>query len=459
MRPRALILASALVGGLTTLLVTVFPFVDLAYRSPSLHVVLETATTLSALITAYLVYGRFRQSGQARDLALVAALVILALKNLLFAATFSTLGIGATAAWASIAGAFVGACVYACAAFGPERRVSDRRQATTTALLASVLSLSAITLAVILLSSKLPSVGIPPALGPEAAGHPRIVGHPVMLIAQLVTMVCFFAAALGFARRGERTNDELMGWLAAGSVLGAFARLNYFLFPSLYSEWFFTGDLLRIGSYFVFLIGASREISRYWHSVADAAVLDERRRVARDLHDGVAQELAFITTQARSLAAAGGSHALTQLATAAERALDDSRRAIAALTRPVDEPLGLALAQAAEEVAGRAGARVRLELAEGIHVDPPTREALLRIAREAVANAARHGRADVVTLELSNGDGLRLRIADDGTGFDPAAGGRGFGIVGMRERVQALGGSFTLASKPGSGTEVEVVLP
>src|SRR5205814_10264602 len=82
MRPRVLIAGAAVVGAVTTLLVTVFPFIDLAYRSPSLHVVLETATTLTALFTAYLVYGRFRQSSQARDLALVGALVLLALKNL-----------------------------------------------------------------------------------------------------------------------------------------------------------------------------------------------------------------------------------------------------------------------------------------------------------------------------------------------------------------------------------------
>ena len=93
---------------------------------------------------------------------------------------------------------------------------------------------------------------------------------------------------------------------------------------------------------------------------------------------------------------------------------------------------------------------------------PEVREALVRIAREAVTNAARHGDAGLVRVELENGAGIKLRIVDDGRGFDAAAATRqtrrgGFGLVSMSERARAVGGVLHVASKRGAGTTVEVV--
>jgi signal transduction histidine kinase len=95
------------------------------------------------------------------------------------------------------------------------------------------------------------------------------------------------------------------------------------------------------------------------------------------------------------------------------------------------------------------------------------REALVRIAREAVTNAARHGHAGLVRVELDNGNGngtgVRLRIADDGSGFDVTTPRQtsdgGFGLVSMSERAQAIGAAFHVDSRRGAGTTVEVRLP
>jgi signal transduction histidine kinase len=246
---------------------------------------------------------------------------------------------------------------------------------------------------------------------------------------------------------------------AVGAVLAAFGRFNYFLYPSLYAEWVYTGDVFRLLFYIVVLIGAAREIASYWKRLAQTAILDERRRIARDLHDGLAQEITLISRNAAMLEAQ--SKVAERIRSAADRAIVESRRAIATLAASGDAPLELALPRAAQEVADALGARLELVVARGVRVDHDRQEALLRIAREAIANAVRHGQAQEVHLELRrSGDRISLRVVDDGHGFElPVPGERdGFGLVSMRERAQALGGEVRIETTPGRGTAVEVVL-
>ena len=90
------------------------------------------------------------------------------------------------------------------------------------------------------------------------------------------------------------------------------------------------------------------------------------------------------------------------------------------------------------------------------------REAVLRIAREATCNAARHGRASHVLVTLQAGDPLRLTVTDDGIGFDAEAAlrdGHGFGLESMRERARTVGGTLSIWSGPGEGTEISATLP
>jgi signal transduction histidine kinase len=463
LRLRYLTLATAALAALATLLVSVLPAVHLAYRSPSGHAAIETAAALIALLVAYLLLGRFLRTGQMRDLILVGALAILGFTNLLFSSIplATTTGISRFSTWAPVAGRLLGAFLFAVAAFAPPRIFRRPREVVLPALLACTGALAILAIVFAFLAPHLP-LGINPALSPDAPDRPRVVGDPGVLTVQIVTMVLYAFAAVGFVRTRERTGDHLLDWFAVASVLGAFSHLNYFLFPSLYSDWVYMGDFFRLAFYLVLLFGAGREIAAYQRRMTDAAALEERRRLARELHDGLAQELAFISTQSRWLARGPGDQTrLEQLAQAAARALDESRSAIAALTRPLDEPLEVALAQAAEEVANRVGVQVRLDLEAGVQVPPDTRAALIRIVREAVTNTARHGKASEVTVCLvSNGD-LQLRISDNGVGFDSAEqrDGWGFGLVSMRERAQAIGAQLEVRSRMGEGTEVEVVIP
>ena len=235
-----------------------------------------------------------------------------------------------------------------------------------------------------------------------------------------------------------------MTWLAVAAVFGAFARLNYFLYPSAYTDWVYFGDFFRLAFYVAILFAAVQEIRSYWEKVSQTAVLEERRRIARDLHDGLAQELAFIGRNLRSLD--GDDPTVARVSASAARALSESRLAIAALTKPLDEPLEVALAQAARDTANREGTNIDLVLAPGIELDYRRRDALIRIACEAISNAARHGGASLVRVELENGRQVHLHVSDDGCGFDPDAvtlgGADAFGLTSMRERAHAFGGAF-----------------
>ena len=87
-------------------------------------------------------------------------------------------------------------------------------------------------------------------------------------------------------------------------------------------------------------------------------------------------------------------------------------------------------------------------------LDAPAKEEVLRIVREAVTNAARHGKARRVGIVLTAMDGQSLTIRDDGEGFDPASTNGGFGLLSMRERARAIGGELSVDSRPGEGTTV-----
>lgn len=209
------------------------------------------------------------------------------------------------------------------------------------------------------------------------------------------------------------------------------------------------------------LVGAAREIERYWEERARAAVLEERRRLARDLHDGVAQELAFIWRQTRRLAPGENGPVVAALSGSAERALQESRRAVAALRGAPVQSLAAAMADELDNVAARVGTRVVVDIDDAVLLPAETREQLLRIACEAVANAGRHGRAELVRVDVFGGDNPRLLVVDNGTGFDPSTPPRRatFGLVTMQERARSLGARLFVTSRPGDGTRVELVLP
>jgi signal transduction histidine kinase len=199
---------------------------------------------------------------------------------------------------------------------------------------------------------------------------------------------------------------------------------------------------------------------------------DERKRIARELHDETSQTLAALGMGVdAALATATGAATLQRLSDLRRlvtRMYDGLRRLIVHLRPSVLDDLGLAagIQWLANELTAQ-GVAVRCELA-GLErrLPPEVETAVFRAVQEALANVARHANADSVLIQGACEDGwLRIEVEDDGVGFDPAraAGGveslRGVGLLGMRERIEILGGSLTLESAPGAGTRILMMVP
>lgn len=449
------IVGLALCLGAATLAVVLLSPVRFAYPASSSRIALETGIALTALLSTYILLGRFGPGLRVDRLYLGAALVTLAATNLLLA-TAHIVEPGSIPPVLLHTGALSGGLLLVLAAFTP---CGGRASPAGTA--PRVIATLALVLAASYVVARLGLSGAEqtPDMANLDGGQPFLERRTGVLLMHLTGAALFGLAALGFARRAKRTGEELLLWLAAGAVLIAFARLAYLLFPGP-TDWVHVGDILRALFCAAVLFGAARWVLGYWRGLAATAVADERRRIARELHDGVAQELALIRRRA-SLATRGQAAAAYGITAAAERAQDEARRAIDVLSRPRDESLDRALAREAQQVSAGTGVAVSLDLPRGVEVQPDVRENLVRIAREAMANAARHGEAATIRVELDPGRPLRMRVVDDGVGFEPAGGARrgALGLVSMRERAAAIGADLTLRSRPGTGTEVRVRLP
>jgi two-component system, NarL family, sensor kinase len=194
----------------------------------------------------------------------------------------------------------------------------------------------------------------------------------------------------------------------------------------------------------------------------------ERRRLAGDIHDGISQRIVslFFHLSAAADAIPGNpAVAAEQVARAQElaaAALDEARSAIAGLRPPVLDDLGLA-ASLDSLAHSFPTLDVRVEAAE-LRMAEHAETAVYRTAQEALQNVVKHADAQSVRVRLlRHRDRVVLEVADDGTGFDTTAssgpGSTGFGLDGMRERAELLGGRLDLAATPGRGTTVRLTIP
>jgi signal transduction histidine kinase len=459
---RTAVLAAAGVSGAVTLTAALLPQKHFASQPPLLHVALETAASLIVLLADFLVFARLLRHGRLNDLVLSCALTVFALTNLfllMMPALVESLA-GDLTVPALQTARVLGAVLFAVASFAPHRRV--RRPGLVLAAWvvgASAAALLTAALVSVVTGHLVHHFGVTPEL--NSLAWPRLDNSLAPLKLQLAMAVLYGIAAYGFFQHSQRLCDEFLGWFASAAILAAFSHLNYFLRPSPYFQGVYVGDVFRLCSYAILLLGLMREIWSYWKGLSERAVVDERQRIARDLHDGLAQELACLVRNLDSLddeSREERAGTIARLRDAIERAQLESHRAISVRASPHIEPVEVALAEAATSVADRFHLGLELDLVPGVKLSAAREDALTRIACEAVTNAGRHSGAGQVNLKLErDGSHLRLRVSDQGCGFDTSV-VSGFGLVSMGERARAVGGELQISSVPGGGSVVEVVL-
>ena len=445
--------AAVFISAVTTVGLFAYPQLRFAVSGPQLRGAYEMAASVIASFVAILAVARLSRRRGLPDLTLAGGLIVSAAANLLFALSPGALGLpdDATVTWLVILGRLAGSVLFGAAAFVPGR--SLRHPGRTPALLGAGLS-------VILLGAWVLARSLPPLVVVAPGARPAHVVHTTALFSvELVAAVVNALAAAGYLRRTRRTGDDFLGWLALAAVLSAAAHANYAVDPALYGDAIAAGDVFRTACYLVLFTASVWEIRSYWMELSELRVARERRRIARDLHDGLAQELTYLTRHLESLEGAVLTGQLDRLRAATERAQLESRLAVTRLTAATAAPVGEALAHAVGEAAKRFGLDLELDLDPGLRVSPARTDTLVRIACEAIVNAARHSGAGLVAVTLAqDGAQIRMAVSDQGRGFDPATVHPGFGLISMRERAEAIGADLVVTSAAGWGSRIEVVL-
>lgn len=461
-RQRVAIVGAVALG--VTAAIALVPALRFAYVSPTTRVAMEASQAVIAGMVAVLVHGRVRRLGARSDQLLVLALGIAAAGNL-FTVVLRAAGeerdtLSRFGSWASLSLTLLSAVAYALAAHLPERSLPAPQRAPSRPIGAVVLVTAAVLVLMLPLSEVLPRS----VTGDFPAGdssRPSLDLGPAGLGAHLVIFVLLVVACAGFARRAGGEDDPLLSAVAVGLVLAAIARLNFLLYPSVHTTVVHTGDVARLLFYLVLLGGAVAEVSSYWRDRAQLSVLDERQRIARELHDGLLQELSFIRSQVSAFERVEPTPTtIGFVSEAAARALAESRQAVEALSDDRPDALDRIIRQTVSDVADRAGLATRFDLAPGVHLDAARSREVQRVVREATTNVVRHARASILTVSLRPRDGrLRVVVADDGDGFDVDAATHGFGLRSMRERAAAIGGRLSLEAVSGGGTRVVLEVP
>jgi signal transduction histidine kinase len=435
--------------GASIALFVAYPVLRTQYDKPELLLVLETTMAVAGVLVALLAAVRFSVLGFRTDLLLGCGFLVGSVSTAAFAIVPVLGGGSLTRAdgWAAVLGAITGQALAAAAPFARGRsRVRER--ALGDAFAAAMISLIAAWLLLRVHGGQLPALTALPGVSQP----PGLVS--VLAIQALLNLL----AVVGWGLRLVRTGDDLAQWLALGFTLQLFAALHLVLTPPLGTTYVTAGDFLRLLAFALMLVGA-------WRAIRSAelgrAVAEERARVAREIHDGLAQYLFALSTHAQMLEAGAPVEEVgPQLKEAAALAQQEARFAILALSSASGTaPFDTALRRYIEFLTADGELEVDLEIDPATRLAPDEQIEIFRIVQEGLGNVRRHARAtraEVVIGRRPSGERF-VAIEDDGEGFAGEAGG-GQGLRNMRERASSIDGGFSVRSTPGRGTALEVVL-
>ena len=228
----------------------------------------------------------------------------------------------------------------------------------------------------------------------------------------------------------------------------------------------------KVVEMFALHAGIAIQNARLHQEVTKLAIVDERLRISRDLHDGIIQSIYGVSLSLEEVLELVGTNDPEAVARV-DRAIDrlhttigDIRQFIVALGPLGEQGIAATVEATARERLAGSPTELTVDLSGATAIDqrmtPEAGHELVQIAREALSNVARHSQARNATLRIAlDDDTAEMRIEDDGAGFDPArqVGGTHFGLANLRDRAAAVGGSLTIDSQPSGGTRILVRLP
>jgi signal transduction histidine kinase len=412
---------------------------------PELRLFFDTSIVLAASLVAVLAGIRFTLEGQRRELLLLGGFATAAAGGFAFAVlpAFDGTSSGRATSWAALAAGLAATSLIAAAPFTRGRVRS--RAGLWSALFGVSFVLTGLWLGCAALGDVLPSL---------SSGDVPMLFVWAVAAQALLSLI----AVVGFGLRFRAVGEDLDRWLALAATLGLFAALHFLFTPTLSSGLVSQGDFLRLLSYGVLLAGVWRAIR---FAEFGRAVAEERARVAREIHDGLAQYLFAISTHLQMLEQGTPlPKTLPRLKEAASAAQQEARFAVLALSSASgNAPFGAALRRYVEFLTADGALDVELEIDEGVELAPDEQIEVFRIVQEGLANVRKHARARRAWVTIGDQDGIRVvQVRDDGAGFVSESDGAGQGLRNMEARSASIGGGFRIRSRPGLGTAVEVTL-
>ena len=423
---------------------------------------IEATVAICAFVGAALLGERSRRTRRWRDVLLLAALVTVAATDFTYLAVPALTGsarVGLTYDVRVITQVIV-AAAFVAAAFAPSDRTVRRQWPV---VLVGVIGVGALMLAEVL-------DAVTPHGGPNATAAASVAApyDSVLLWVTIGAATAQFVAGAAFAWR-PRPRSQRASLIAGASFLLGAVRLQYLALPVVADDWVTPADAFRLIIYGLLLTVAVQGQLRARRMRSQGMLDAERVRIARDIHDGIAQDLAVIVTQGQRLALQLGDEHPVMVA--ARRALAVSRGAIADLSASQAPSVDAALREVAEELESlhNVDVVVHTELGDDGEIErlgADDREHVVRIAREAIVNAVKHGHATRVDVVLDGrGSRMMLRISDDGDGIaEPRLAAHrltaqgGCGLPAMRDRAAALGGQLTARRPRAGGTVIELTV-
>jgi signal transduction histidine kinase len=479
--------------GAASFLVLLDQGVAAATINDPLDVVISTLATLVAVAVAGLGWVHFQETGEAAPLLRASAFLTLGVVNALMlgvTAAGITLAFGLDLSapgqlpiLATVVSRAAASGLLLLAGWAALRHWSANRWPALLVLWGPGLLLVALIALAATVQSSLPTLIGPPeiqALQLTPTAPLVVFGARGLVAIQVLIGLGYLGAALLAYRAFRQDGRSLDAFLAGGLIIAAFSQVQFAVHPGVYRGLVTLGDLERVAFYAVMLVAlaaerreevralrrANAELVVLRESEVAAATAAERARLAREIHDGMSQELWFAKLKQARLAdmeLPAAAEALAQeVASALDAALAEARQAILAL-RPAEEAsFSQVLSRFVADFSDRFGLPGEATSDPAVdHISSRAQAELLRICHEALTNARKHADPTVVRVSIGVTDGvLRMVVADNGRGFDPAlVRDSRYGLRSMRERAELIGGRLTVETSPQDGTRVVVEVP